>query len=62
MAQASSRGRPISWAWVFLMLAFFIVGGVGLIASSWVVFWIGSAGFVLVGLASLFTGILSDVH
>ena len=38
MAQASSRGRPISWVWVFIMLAYFIAGGLGLIAGSWVVF------------------------
>jgi hypothetical protein len=62
MAQASTRGRPISWVWVLLMIVLFIVGGVGLASGSWIVFWIGFAGFVLAGLASLFTGILSDVH
>ena len=62
MAQASTRGRPISWAWVFIMVAFFIVGGVGLVADSWVTFWVGAAGFLLAGLLSLFTGILRDVH
>ena len=29
MVEASPRGRPISWLWVFLMIAFFIVGGIG---------------------------------
>jgi hypothetical protein len=62
MAQASTRGRPISWLWVALMIVLFIIGGIGLTSGSWVVFWIGLAGFCLAGLASLLTGILSDVH
>jgi hypothetical protein len=61
MVEASPRGRPISWLWVLLMVVFFIIGGIGL-ASSWPVFWIGLAGFLVTGLLSLFTGILRDVH
>ena len=62
MVEASPRGRPISWVWVLAMVAFFILGGVGLAAGSWPVFWVGLGGFALAGLASLFTGILRDVH
>jgi hypothetical protein len=62
MVEASPRGRPISWLWVFLMLAFFIVGGFGLAAGSWPVFWVGVGGFLIAGVVSVFTGILRDVH
>ncbi|RZS90130.1 hypothetical protein EV189_1913 [Motilibacter rhizosphaerae] len=62
MAQASTRGRPISWVWVLVMVVAFTVGGIGLAAGSWVVFWIGLGVFLAAGLASLFTGILTDVH
>ena len=62
MAQASSRGRPISWVWVLVMLVFFTLGGVGLTLGEWVLFWVGLGAFVLAGIASVITGILSDVH
>lgn len=62
MAQESSRGRPISWIWVLAMIVFFTVGGVGLVAESWLVFGIGGGLFVIAGIGSLVTGILSDVH
>lgn len=62
MAQASTRGRPISWVLVLAMVVFFTIGGIGLAAGAWPVFWAGLALFLLAGLASLFTGILSDVH
>lgn len=62
MAQASTRGRPISWIWVLVMLVFFTIGGIALAAGAWVLFWVGLGGFLLAGLASLVTGILADVH
>jgi len=62
MVEASPRGRPISWVWVLIMIVFFIAGGLGLTTNSWPLFWVGLGGFVLAGLASLFTGILRDVH
>ncbi len=40
--------RPVSWVVVFLVCAGFLVAGIGLIAASPVVFWIG-VGVVAVG-------------
>jgi hypothetical protein len=34
---------PAAWTAVALGLAAFVVGGIGLIAHSWLVFWIGVA-------------------
>ena len=63
MAQASSRGRPVSWIAVLLMLVFFLIGGVGLVLGpAWPVFVVGAVGFTAAGIFGLATGIMSDVH
>jgi len=40
---AHHGNTPAAWTGVLIILVGFVVGGVGLVAGSWVVFWIGVA-------------------
>jgi hypothetical protein len=62
MVEGSTRGRPASWVAVAAIIIGFIIGGLGLVASSWLIFWIGAAVAVVGGIFGLATGIMSDVH
>lgn len=63
MVEASTRGRPISWAVVAVILIGFIIGGLGLVfGPTWWLFWVGAI-IVVVGTAvGWATGIMEDVH
>lgn len=41
MAEAHHGSTPAAWSAVCVALVAFLVGGVGLVADSWVTFWIG---------------------
>ncbi|GAA2424038.1 hypothetical protein GCM10010191_40260 [Actinomadura vinacea] len=61
----SHAGRPGSWLAVAIMVAGFVVGGVGLcIGPSWVMFWAGAAiiaiGFVVGGVVHIFADVVVD--
>lgn len=60
-AKDRSRGRPVSWLSVVLMLTGFAAGGIALTLSNWWLFWTGG-GVVLVGaLLAVATDIFRDV-
>lgn len=40
---AHHGNTPAAWTGVIFILAGFVVGGLGLILSSWLVFWLGVA-------------------
>ena len=40
---AHHGSTPAAWTAVFIALAAFCIGGVGLVVDNWVVFWIGIA-------------------
>lgn len=55
------HGRAVSWVAVSIIMAGFVVGGLGLVfGSNWPVFWVGVGVAVLGGLLALSTGILND--
>ena len=60
------RARPVSWVVVFLVCAGFLVAGIGLIAASPVVFWIGvgvvAAGTVLGGVTHAMADVTARVE
>lgn len=59
--QAAFHGRPVSWVAVSLIMAGFVVGGLGLVLGPvWVVFWIGAALSVVGGLLAMATDIFED--
>jgi hypothetical protein len=61
---ASHGNTPAAWIGVSVVLAGFIIGGVGLVMESMLVFWIGVAFLpvgALVGMALGKTGLGSDV-
>ncbi len=43
MAQAHHGNTPAAWTAVCLALVAFLVGGVGLMVGTWLVFWLGVA-------------------
>ncbi|MGI8700988.1 MAG: HGxxPAAW family protein [Nocardioidaceae bacterium] len=43
MAQAHHGNTPAAWTAVSLALVAFVVGGVGLMVGTWLVFWLGVA-------------------
>lgn len=43
MAQAHHGNTPAAWTAVCLALVAFVVGGVGLMVGTWLVFWLGVA-------------------
>lgn len=51
MAQAHHGSTPAAWTAVCLALVAFLVGGVGLMAGSWLVFWLGVALLVVAAVA-----------
>ena len=61
---ASHGNTPAAWTGVAIVLAGFIVGGLGLVLESWLVFWVGVAFLplgALVGYAMGKTGFGSEV-
>ncbi len=40
---AHHGNTPAAWTGVTIILVGFVVGGIGLVASSWLTFWIGVA-------------------
>ena len=55
------HGRRVSWVEVGIMLAGFVIGGVGLIAGpTWWLVWAGGAVVAVGGILSLATGIFND--
>ncbi|MEV0581948.1 HGxxPAAW family protein [Nonomuraea sp. NPDC050310] len=54
-------GRASSWLAVTVMLAGFIVGGVGMIQANWMIVWIGVGIIVVGGILALVFDIFSDV-
>jgi len=60
-ATESHHGRPVSWVAVGLMMAAFLVGGLGLILGPiWWLFWVGVGMCVVGGLLALATHIFDD--
>jgi hypothetical protein len=54
-------GRMTSWAAVAVILAGFIVGGLGLVfGPNWVMFWVGVGVVVVGGIYALAVGIMDD--
>ncbi|MGH3446073.1 MAG: HGxxPAAW family protein [Nocardioidaceae bacterium] len=43
MAEVHHGSTPAAWTAVCVALLAFVVGGVGLVVGSWVVFWVGVA-------------------
>ena len=60
-AAESHHGRPVSWVAVGLIMAAFLVGGLGLILGpTWWLFWVGVGAAVVGGLLALGTHIFED--
>lgn len=57
----SHGGRASSWLAVTVMLLGFIVGGVGMVAASTVMIWVGVGVVVVGGILALVFDIVSDV-
>lgn len=64
MVQASTRGRPISWAVVLVILVGSVVAGIGLITGppTWWLFAVGVVITVVGTVVGWLTGIMEDVH
>jgi hypothetical protein len=54
MATSHHGSTPAAWTAVTLILIAFLVGGIGLVAGSWVVFWAG----VALGVVGLVVGMV----
>jgi hypothetical protein len=54
MATSHHGSTPAAWTAVTLILIAFLVGGIGLVAGSWVVFWAG----VALGVVGLVVGMI----
>jgi hypothetical protein len=60
-ATESFHGRPVSWVAVSIMMAAFLVGGLGLILGPiWWLFWVGVGMCAVGGLLALATHIFDD--
>lgn len=60
-APEAHHGRPVSWVAVGLMMAAFLVGGLGLILGpTWWLFWVGVGMCAVGGLLALATHIFDD--
>jgi len=60
-ATASHHGRPVSWVAVSIIMAAFLVGGLGLILGpAWWLFWVGVGMAAVGGLLALATDIFND--
>jgi hypothetical protein len=57
----SFHGRPVSWVSVSIIIAGFIIGGVGLIVGpTWWLVWTGGAVAAVGGILALATGVVND--
>jgi hypothetical protein len=57
-----ARGRPASWVAVFVIVAGFVIGGLGLILGpTWWLFWAGAGIAAVGGIIALVTDIFADV-
>jgi len=55
------HGRAVSWVAVSIVMAGFVVGGLGLVfGPTWVAFWVGVGMTVVGGLLALATNIFED--
>ena len=55
------HGRPVSWVAVSIIMAGFLVGGLGLvIGPTWWLFWVGAGAAIVGGLLALGTHIFED--
>ena len=55
------HGRPVSWVAVSIIMAGFLVGGLGLVfGPTWWVFWVGVGAAIVGGLLALGTHIFED--
>ena len=55
------HGRAVSWVAVSIIVAGFVVGGLGLVVGpTWVAFWVGVGLVVVGGLLALATNISDD--
>jgi len=60
-ATETHHGRPVSWVAVGIVMAAFLVGGLGLILGpTWWLFWVGVGMFAVGGLLALATNIFND--
>lgn len=56
------RGRPVSWLAVVIILAGFTLGGIALIVSNWVMFWVAVGVVVVGGILAVAIDIFADVE
>jgi hypothetical protein len=57
-----ARGRAASWVAVFVIVAGFIIGGLGLVLGpTWWMFWVGAGVTAVGGVIALVTDIFADV-
>jgi hypothetical protein len=57
-----ARGRPASWVAVLVIVAGFVIGGLGLVLGpTWWLFWAGAGIAALGGIIALVTDIFADV-
>lgn len=61
VTRSPSRGRPVSWISVTIMLGGFLLGGVALTLGQWWLFLTGGGIVVVGGLLAVATDIFSDV-
>ena len=55
------HGRPVSWVAVSIIMAGFLVGGLGLVfGPTWWLFWVGAGAAIVGGLLALGTRIFDD--
>jgi hypothetical protein len=55
------HGRPVSWVAVSIIIAGFVIGGLGLVfGPTWWVFWVGAGAAVVGGLLAMGTHIFND--
>ncbi len=53
---ANHGNTPAAWTGVMIVLAGFVIGGIGLVIESWTVFWIGVACAPLGAVAGMVMG------
>jgi hypothetical protein len=55
------HGRTVSWVAVSIIMAGFLIGGLGLVLGpTWWLFWVGVAAVIIGGLLALGTNIFDD--
>ena len=60
--EEAHHSKLTSWIAVWVMVAGFVLGGVGLVFGNWWLFWAGAVVVVVGGIFGLVNGILQDVH